>query len=206
MSDNRPLALFYGGTNGSGKSTLREKDDDVIIQRHIDADAIARKINPTNPRFVDYAAGHQAMKEYQEAIVHKISFSLETTLSGKGAIELMEKAKSAGFEVELRYIGLKNADLNVARVAARVARGGHHIDEAVIRGRYIRSLEMLPKATVVADRTIIRDNSWRTPIILIIVCRGQMVCLTKTQPLWITNVATKIEEALSIEAKKSEAK
>jgi predicted ABC-type ATPase len=37
-------------------------------------------------------------------------------------------------------VGLSNADLNVARVRARVARGGHDIPEHRIRERYASSL------------------------------------------------------------------
>jgi len=49
------------------------------------------------------------------------------------------------------YVGLEDPERNVARVAARVARGGHAIPEETIRARYPRSLEnligLLPRLT-----------------------------------------------------------
>lgn len=48
---------LIAGANGSGKSTFREiflKNSNLI---HIDTDAIAKKINPQNPRTVDILVG-----------------------------------------------------------------------------------------------------------------------------------------------------
>ena len=189
----RPIALFYGGTNGSGKSTLREIDSGSKISKHIDPDAIARVMNPQDPRAVDVAAGREAIHQFKQALVAKTSFTMETTLTGNGILRRMEEAKAAGFQVQLRYVGLNSADVNVERVANRVAKGGHHIDEDVIRRRYTESQENLVKAVAICDKTLIRDNSGATPVTYLKIENNQITHLTdKESPNWIKAIETKI--------------
>ncbi|MDO5693660.1 MAG: hypothetical protein Q4G70_14500 [Pseudomonadota bacterium] len=153
----RPLAVFYAGTNGSGKSTLRDSNPFPGL-KVIDPDAIARGINPENPRSVDMEAGRVAARQFQDAIAQGHGFSMETTLTGRTVLNRLEKAKNAGFDVRLYYVGLDAVERNVDRVAARVAQGGHHIDEHDIRRRYGESLENLPKAMQIADSGKIFSN------------------------------------------------
>lgn len=54
---------------------------------------------------------------------------------------------------------MNSVELHIDRVAQRVDQGGHHIPEEDIRRRYQTSMENLPKAMRLADRTIIYDNS-----------------------------------------------
>ncbi len=44
--------------------------------------------------------------------------------------------KQAGYQVALFFLQLPNEELAVSRVADRVAQGGHHIPEPVIRRRF----------------------------------------------------------------------
>ncbi len=189
----RPIALFYGGTNGSGKSTLREIDSGSKISKHIDPDAIARIMNPQDPRAVDVAAGREAIQQFKQALAAKTSFTMETTLTGNGILRRMEEAKAAGFQVQLRYVGLNSADVNVERVANRVAKGGHHIDEDVIRRRYTESQENLLKAVAICDKTLIRDNSGAMPVSYLKIENNQITKLTdKEAPNWIKTIENKI--------------
>ncbi len=71
----------------------------------------------------------------------------------------MRAAKRAGYEVGLAFVVLNSADLNVERVAERVARGGHDVAEEVIRRRYETSLRRLPEAVRIDDGSILFDNS-----------------------------------------------
>ncbi|MFZ6746045.1 zeta toxin family protein [Undibacterium sp. JH2W] len=190
---DQPIALFYGGTNGSGKSTLRELDADTTIKKHIDPDAIARIINPQDPRAADVAAGREAIHQFQTVIASKTSFTMETTLTGSGILRRIAEARAAGFLVQLRYVGLARADLNIERVANRVARGGHHIDEHVIRRRYQESLENLLKAITLCDMTFIRDNSGKQAICHLAL-EGRQICYSGKSPLpdWIVEIQRQI--------------
>ncbi len=51
--------------------------------------------------------------------------------------------RAAGYRVELVYLRVPSADFSVARVARRVARGGHGIPEEALRRRYLLSHEYL---------------------------------------------------------------
>lgn len=155
----KPVAVFFAGCNGSGKSTLR---DEILKSNYpfIDADLIAKQVNFSHLPNADIAAGREAIRRFRLFIEQKQSFSIETTLSGIGALNNMRKAKNAGFEVHLYYCALANVELNIARVAERVAKGGHHIPENTIRRRYDESLHNLKTALEIADKSIIFDNSF----------------------------------------------
>lgn len=52
-----------------------------------------------------------------------------------------------------------DADVNVARVAARVALGGHNVDEEKIRTRYERSLDNIKRLMEICDILHVYDNT-----------------------------------------------
>lgn len=157
---NKPSMTVFAGTNGAGKSELTN------ILKHqkpglevIDADAIARELNPKNPEKANMEAGRETIRRVNDCIENRRDFTIETTLGGGNALRQMQKAKQAGFHINLYYVGLESAELHIDRVAQRVSKGGHHIDEADIRRRYHTSLENLPKAMRLADHSYIFDNT-----------------------------------------------
>lgn len=92
---------------------------------------------------------------------------METTLAGKHALNVMKDAKQFGFDVELIYIGTNDVSINISRVGARVAQGGHRVPENDIRRRYPRSLLGLRQAMPLADRVVLFDNSYDVPILVL---------------------------------------
>ena len=58
---------------------------------------------------------------------------VETVLATDKYCKLVERARAQGFRVRLIYVFLANANLNVARVRDRVAKGGHDVPEASTR-------------------------------------------------------------------------
>jgi predicted ABC-type ATPase len=67
--------------------------------------------------------------------------------------------------VKLIFLSLPTADLAVARVAARVAQGGHDVAENVIRRRFrsgLRNFEKVYRPLV--DNWLLYDNSQPTPV------------------------------------------
>lgn len=148
----------FAGTNGAGKSTLTRQLENYVGEI-IDADAIAKRLNPKNPESVSAAAGRETLMRVGECIKDGRSFSIETTLAGGNAIRQMEQAKKLGFEVDLFYVGLENVEYHIKRVGMRIAQGGHSIPEVDIRRRYARSLNNLPRAMAIADRSYVFDNT-----------------------------------------------
>lgn len=186
--------IVYAGANGAGKSSLRAGGTDAV-DVEIDPDRIARTINPDNPRSVDLAAGREALRLFDQTIAEGKSMSLETTLTGRGILTRMQAAKDAGYEVELRYVGVRDADLNVARVSARASQGGHWIDEADVRRRALSSLANLPAAVSIADRSLLLDNTDTTHRPVLAVEYGRVLFQSPDLPPWLAGKMARIEAA-----------
>jgi predicted ABC-type ATPase len=156
----KPSFTVVAGPNGSGKSSLTAGSSDIFGHFPlIDPDAIARTIQVNSKNLSALAAGREALSQAASFLEASRSFAVETTLSGHNYLQMMSDARDRGFEVVLIYVGTKNSDINMARVANRVTLGGHDVPEVDIRRRYERSLRNLPLAIALADHAILLDNS-----------------------------------------------
>ena len=81
--------------------------------------------------------------------------------------KLVEFAKARGFKLRLTYVYLRTADLNVERVAIRVAKGGHDVPKDKIVDRRRRSLEQLSWFFAQAHAVFIFDNSGASPVLTV---------------------------------------
>lgn len=157
------FCTILGGPNGSGKSTAYE-----LIKppgAFVNADVVAAEMrSTTNPSYLDAVAGKIVVNRLEKLIAAKKDFVFETTLSSHHSLSVMKKAAENNYEVGLVFVALSSADLNVDRVANRVARGGHDIPADVIRRRYERSLDNLSQAISLANVTHIFDNSGQEPV------------------------------------------
>lgn len=187
---------MYAGPNGSGKSSLRDRSlADDAVEVVIDPDRIAREIAPLDPRSADRAAGQAALALFGRGLAAGRSMSLETTLSGHSVLRRLQAAKAAGYEVELRYVALDFVALNVQRVQARAARGGHFIAPEVIRRRHASSLANLPDALRIVDRAILTDNSGQVPRPVLEIVQGQVVRTAPELPGWLATLMPRITAA-----------
>jgi|LauGreDrversion4_2_1035121.scaffolds.fasta_scaffold1220786_2 predicted ABC-type ATPase len=64
-----------------------------------------------------------------------------------------------GYHTIAYYIGLNSIELNLQRIAMRVARGGHDIAETLVRKRYFESADNLLKVMLSIDILHVVDNS-----------------------------------------------
>jgi predicted ABC-type ATPase len=150
---------LIAGPNGAGKSTLAQK---YFAQRIeiVNLDEIAKTL-PGNQQL---KAGAVALRRRQELLQARISFAIETTLTGRSEVRLLQDAKVNGFKTNLMYVGLRDADQSKWRVVSRVQAGGHPVPERDIMRRYARSITNLHEIIPMADRVWIIDNSdinWR---------------------------------------------
>ena len=83
----------------------------------------------------------------------------ETVMSTDRNLLLLQKAKEQGYFVRGIYVLTANADINVARVTAREALGGHGVPEDKVRLRYERALKLIPQLVNVCDILHIYDNT-----------------------------------------------
>ena len=176
--------IVVAGPNGSGKSSLRDALISPVADV-IDPDRIAREINPSNPESVSREASVAAIKQFELSLREGRSISLETTLSGHSAVMRMRRAKAAGYDISLVYVALKDPELNVLRVAARVRQGGHAIEPDLIRRRVETSLGNLPIALSIANQAIVFDNSGRSHETMFEAAAGRVVYLAEQLPSWL---------------------
>jgi len=195
-----PACIYVlAGTNGAGKSSvggaaIREKGAD-----YFNPDEATRRIRATNPdiseRDANIAAWHAGKRLLEEAIARRLVFAFETTLGGDTITSLLRRALAEGVEVRMWYVGLATPERHVARVRARVARGGHDIPESKIRERYERSrvnlIRLLPQLTElrVFDNSVEADpasGAAPTPLLVLHMVKGTIAatCALPRVPEW----------------------
>ena len=154
--------VLFAGVNGAGKSTLY---DNLIFNRmhsfpRVNSDEILRESQGDWKNTIDQMiAMKEALRRIYNYLENGISFNQETTLSGSSANRLISMAKKRGYKVELYYVGLESADLAVQRVQNRVNKGGHGVEEEVIRKRYENSLKNLGTIIPMCDKVEMYDNT-----------------------------------------------
>ena len=126
----------------------------------INADIIARGVNPIAPESVALAAGRAMIKQIQESVEMGESFAFETTLSGLNYARRIPKWRKDGYFVSLFFLWLPSPEIAIARVDKRVKAGGHDIPEATIRRRYKRGYKnFMHTCSKLVDVWLLYDNS-----------------------------------------------
>jgi predicted ABC-type ATPase len=156
VSDKQVWVL--AGGNGAGKSTFYRLMLESKGLVFINADQIARHLDADNPEGKSYEAAIAAMSLFQKFANDGRSFCYETVFSHESKLELIERAKTAGYEVVLVYIHLVD-DLHELRVIQRVSEGGHSVDNAKIKTRLLRTVQHVRKASTLVDELMLFDNS-----------------------------------------------
>jgi predicted ABC-type ATPase len=139
-----PTLVLLAGPNGAGKTTfingfLRERAETF---QFVNPDEVARSLTGIGPAR-DLAAGRLVIERLDQLFALRADVVLETTLATRSHAVRIRDWKAAGYRVELIYLRLQSADHSVARVAHRVARGGHGIPEEALRRRFLLSLAYL---------------------------------------------------------------
>lgn len=102
----------------------------------VNADEIAKGLSPFNPEGVAIEAGRLMLQRIDTLLKGSMSFSIETTLSTRSYVNLIERAHKNGFEVNLLFFWLDNPETAIRRVLKRVSEGGHNIPRETIIRRY----------------------------------------------------------------------
>lgn len=179
--------VIFAGVNGAGKTTFYGTNPNISDLPRVNIDEIVRGFGSWKNGADVMKAGRIALKLIDEYFEKGISFNQETTLCGKNILKNIERAKTAGYEIELHYVGVDSPETAVKRVADRVAKGGHGIPEEDIRRRYYQSLENLEKVIPLCDRIKIYDN---TDIFELIVSFVNGKCITRSRhiPEWCKGI------------------
>lgn len=135
-----PRVVVIAGINGAGKSTAAPfLLDEFQIGTYLDADAIARDL-AGQPNEAAIQAGRIMHARMEELRAAGQDFALETTLSGLSLRRTLDRLHASGYRSYLLYLWLPSAIMAVDRVAGRVRMGGHHIPDADIHRRHLRSV------------------------------------------------------------------
>ncbi|HMP74068.1 MAG TPA: ZTL protein [Kiritimatiellia bacterium] len=135
-----PALYVLAGVNGSGRSSIGGAKMESQGVEYYNPDRVARKLRDMHPTMTPGVANsHTWMlgKELlEQSIARKDVYAFETTLGGHTITNLLISGATAGMQVKIWYVGLESVERNIARVRARVERGGHDIPVADIRKRW----------------------------------------------------------------------
>jgi len=167
--DKNPRVIIIAGPNGAGKTTFAREflPNEAECPVFVNADLIAAGLSPFSPESASIQAGRLMLKEICRYASGLESFALETTLSGRGYLRMIEQWQIAGYRVKLLFLQLTSPEEAIARVAQRVQQGGHNIPEAVIRRRFAAGIENFKKLYAPqVDTWALYDNSGAQPVLL----------------------------------------
>ena len=187
-----PVLTVFAGPNGSGKSSIIRRVPFIGRDNLLEADAIAARIQGSNPGLARIAAGREVLHRTKVYLQTGDDFAIETTLSGIWTVRVMNEAIARGFFVRLVYICLDSAERCIQRVRERVAQGGHIVPDKDVRRRYVRSLSNMGRAVRLVDEAIFYDNSGPEPRLVLEMRSGRLVSGTREMPNWVSNL---VEEA-----------
>lgn len=151
---------MLAGVNGAGKSSLLGsllREDGATW---FNPDAFTRALVEQGWILDDAnaQAWQEGVRRLRQAMADGSDYAFETTLGANTIPRLLREA-CAQHTVAVWFCGLSSVELHIARVAARVAAGGHAIPEHKIRERYDASranlIALLPHLSVLH----VYDNS-----------------------------------------------
>jgi len=162
--------VIIAGPNGAGNTTFAREflPREADCPDFINVDLIAAGLSPFDPDRAALRAGRIMLDEIKRRVLVGESFAFETTLSGRNYARAIPRWREAGYHVKLVFLSLPTADVAVARVAARVAQGGHNVSEEVIRRRFdtgLLNFERLYRG--LADTWALYDNSGAIPRLIV---------------------------------------
>ena len=157
--------VIVAGPNGAGKTTFATEflPREAGCPDFINVDLIASGLSPFDPERVALRAARLMLEEIHCRVRKGASFAFETTLAGRNYARWIPRWRAAGYHVKLIFLSLPTADLATARVATRVAKGGHNVPETVVRRRFdagLRNFKALYQGLV--NSWVLYDNSGPT--------------------------------------------
>ncbi len=152
MLNKKPMILVFAGPNGSGKSTITQYFDKVGTYTNADDVVAATGISNEN------AAVMVDEKRYS-SIASKEDLTFETVLSSHYKLDILRKAKAEGYFIKCIFVLTVDPSVNVSRVEARVASGGHDVDKCKIVERYHKALANISELVELCDILHVYDNT-----------------------------------------------
>jgi predicted ABC-type ATPase len=162
----RRRIIIVAGPNGAGKTRFAREYliNEANCPDFVNVDLIAAGLSPFDPDRAAIRAGRIMLSEIQRRTRVGDSFAFETTLSGHVYARMIPEWRSDGYRVRLIFLSLPDPEIAIARVAARVAQGGHHVASAIVRRRFDTGLRNFQNIYMdLVDKWEWYDNSGNTP-------------------------------------------
>jgi len=176
-----PQLFILAGPNGAGKSTSAPEilAGPRSVAEFVNADVIQRDAGIS-----EIEAARITLERLNALSAARKDIAFETTLASQLLLSRIRRMQRQGYLFHLYFFWLPSADMAVARVARRVAAGGHHIPEDAIRRRYERGLQnFFRNYTPVADSWILYNNTSR-PAVPIASRQGARAVAIVDNALW----------------------
>ena len=137
--------IIVAGPNGAGKTSFAKQYLPSTELVYLNADEIAREpiVLASAPNNAAFAAGRLMLKRLDELTQAGAGVMFETTLATRHYVRRIELWQQDGYTVSLIYLRLPDVETSLARVAKRVAAGGHDIPEGTVRKRFVLSSQYL---------------------------------------------------------------
>jgi predicted ABC-type ATPase len=181
---------IIGGVNGVGKSSLtgvlKISHD---LGRIIDVDMLADVF-----KIDSFEAGKRAIAIINDCLKNGMSFAQETTLSGHKILDIVLKARKAGYFIRIFYIGLETVDECFWRIENRVTKGGHYISRNDILRRFNNRFSSLLRVLPYCDEAIFFDNQNGFKKVAEYI-KGQIHILEMS--MWMSELAKVMEQKLN---------
>ncbi len=140
MTETKELVII-GGPNGSGKTTFTQSYVELHPMSCLNADEIAKELNPSDMSKVSVSAGKIFFNRLEEYKNRHESVLIESTLSGTYLTKMMDDFHNEGYVVTLIYVFLYSPEVCIERIKERVMKGGHYVPDRDVIRRYYRSKE-----------------------------------------------------------------
>lgn len=161
-----PEFIVIAGPNGAGKSITSKS---ILKSFGIEAFDWDNEFHlkwktfdfdPVVMEGIRESANEDFQVHINRAFTDRKSVAYETNFHSNYNFELADQARNLGYRNSLYFLALCDPEIGIRRVADRVQKGGHHVSEPTIRGRFKIGLEMLDnRALVFFDRIFIYDSA-----------------------------------------------
>lgn len=185
------IYTIIGGVNGTGKSSLTGvlRTQTTDLGQIIDVDKITA-VGALSP----IMGGKLALQRILECLEKGVSFTQETTLSGKRTETTAAEAKRLGYIIRLYYVGLDTPEECKERIANRVRHGGHDIPSEVVERRFEGRWEALSRVLPYCDEAHFFDND-NGFVEVAEYINGELILKGGHRPAWVRELADYLNQA-----------
>ena len=152
---------IIAGPNGSGKTTFAET---ALSNRknalYINSDSIARGLTLNGNKYAQYESGRIMLEKINDCLKNNMSFSFETTMSGRVWSSFIRRAKNQRYRIVLYFVFVESISISLERIKNRVKHGGHDIDIDIVNRRFSRTFSnFMNRYAPLADEWYIINNT-----------------------------------------------